>query len=170
MNDFRIALRQYVRQRGFALTVVCTLAVTVGATTAVFSVVNTVLVRALPFSSPERLVFVDREVTLKHALKNGDRSGGKPESACRFCHALRSEAGGAFDISTRGGAKLAERSIYPREPERSWRSVRHIHERWSEAGGAFDISTRGGAKLAERSTYPQETERSWRRRRRIHET
>jgi len=58
MNDFRIALRQYVRQRGFALTVVCTLAVTVGATTAVFSVVNTVLVRALPFSSPERLVWI----------------------------------------------------------------------------------------------------------------
>src|SRR6267143_1353073 len=58
MNDFRIALRQYVRQRGFALTVVCTLAVTVGATTTVFSVVNTVLVRALPFSSPERLVWI----------------------------------------------------------------------------------------------------------------
>src|SRR6266850_1316304 len=58
MNDFRIALRQCVRQRGFALTVVCTLAVTVGATTAVFSVVNTVLVRALPFSSPERLVWI----------------------------------------------------------------------------------------------------------------
>src|SRR6267143_1451672 len=101
-------------------------------------------------------------------LKNGDRSG-KPESARRFCHALRSEAGGAFDISTRAGAKLAERSIYPREPERSWRSVRHIYESRSKAGGAFDISTRGGAKLAERSIYPQEAERSWRSVRRIHE-
>src|SRR2546430_15698728 len=93
-------------------------------------------------------------------LKNGDRSGGKPESARRFCHALRSEAGGAFDISTRGGAKLAERSTYPREPERSWRSVRHIHESRSEAGGAFDISTRAGAKPAARSTYPREPERN----------
>src|SRR2546428_8305658 len=89
-------------------------------------------------------------------LKNGDRSGGKPESACRFCHALRSEAGGAFDISTRGGAKLAERSTYPREPERSWRSVRHIYESRSKAGGAFPI-------------YPQEAERSWRSVRRINE-
>src|SRR6267143_2092111 len=102
-------------------------------------------------------------------LKNGDRSGGKRESARRFCHALRSEAGGAFDISKRAGAKLAERSTYPREPERSWRSVRYIHERRSEAGGAFDISTRAGAKLAERSTYPQEAERSWRGVRHIHE-
>src|SRR6266850_2600033 len=79
-------------------------------------------------------------------LKNPDRSGDKPESAHRFCHALRSEAGGAFDISTRGGAKLAERSTYPREVERSWRSVRHVHERRSEAGGAFDISTRRDVK------------------------
>src|SRR2546422_674894 len=48
-------------------------------------------------------------------LKNGDRSAGKPESARRFCHALRSEAGGAFDISTRGGAKLAKAPTYPRD-------------------------------------------------------
>jgi len=58
VNHFRIALRQHVRQPGFALTVVCTLALTIGATTAVFSVVNTVLVRALPFASPERLVWI----------------------------------------------------------------------------------------------------------------
>lgn len=58
LNDARIAIRQHVRQPGFALTVVCTLAVTIGATTAVFSVVNAVLVRALPFTSPDRLVWV----------------------------------------------------------------------------------------------------------------
>lgn len=57
-NDLRIALRQHARQRGFALTVVCTLALTVGATTAVFAVVNGVLMRALPFASPERLVWI----------------------------------------------------------------------------------------------------------------
>jgi putative ABC transport system permease protein len=58
LNDLRIALRQHVRQPGFALTVVCTLALAIGSTTAVFSVVNTVLVRALPFASPERLVWI----------------------------------------------------------------------------------------------------------------
>src|SRR5262245_51462575 len=57
-NDLRVALRHYLRKPGFALTVTCTLAVTIGATTAVFSVVNAVLVRALPYSSPERLVWI----------------------------------------------------------------------------------------------------------------
>ena len=37
MSDLRIALRQYLRTPGFAVTVVCTLAITVGVTTAVFS-------------------------------------------------------------------------------------------------------------------------------------
>jgi uncharacterized membrane protein len=36
LNDFRIALRQHFRQPAFALTVVCTLALAMGATTAVF--------------------------------------------------------------------------------------------------------------------------------------
>jgi putative ABC transport system permease protein len=58
VNDVRIAVRQHRRQPAFALTVVCTLALTIGATTAVFSVVNAVLVRALPFASPERLVWI----------------------------------------------------------------------------------------------------------------
>jgi putative ABC transport system permease protein len=58
LSDLRIALRRHSRQPGFALTVICTLAFTIGATTAVFSVVNTVLVRALPFDTPQRLVWI----------------------------------------------------------------------------------------------------------------
>src|SRR5262245_39182823 len=58
VNEFRIALRQHVRQLAFSLTVVCTLGVTVGATTAVFSVVNSVLIRNLPFASPDHLMWI----------------------------------------------------------------------------------------------------------------
>ena len=57
-SHLRLALRQHVRQRPFALTVVGTLAVTIGATAAVFSVVNAVLLRGLPFASPERLLWI----------------------------------------------------------------------------------------------------------------
>jgi predicted permease len=58
LNDLRVALRQHARQRGFAMTVLLTLALAIGATTAVFSVVNAVLVRGLPYGSPEQLVWV----------------------------------------------------------------------------------------------------------------
>ena len=58
LDDIRIAVRQHVRQRGFALTVVVTIGLAVGATTAVFSVVNAVLWRGLPFAEPDRLMWV----------------------------------------------------------------------------------------------------------------
>src|SRR5687768_7880077 len=57
-HDFRFALRQCFRQPGYAATVAGTLALAIGATIAVFSVVNGVLVRALPFEAPGRLVWI----------------------------------------------------------------------------------------------------------------
>jgi predicted permease len=54
----RVALRQYSREPAFALTVVCTLAVTIGATAAVFAVVNAVIVRPLPFPSSDELMWI----------------------------------------------------------------------------------------------------------------
>jgi predicted permease len=57
-KDLRFALRQCRHRPAFALTIVSTLAVVLGANIAVFSLVNTVLLRALPFESPGRLVWV----------------------------------------------------------------------------------------------------------------
>ena len=58
LNDLRVALRCHARQPGFTVPVVCTLALAIGATAAVFAVVNTILVRGLPFQAPDRLVWV----------------------------------------------------------------------------------------------------------------
>jgi hypothetical protein len=60
----RVACRQYAREAAFALTVVCTLAVTIGATAAVFAVVNAVIVRPLPFPSSDELVWIASGVTI----------------------------------------------------------------------------------------------------------
>ena len=55
-NDLRYAFRQLLRNPGFAVVAVLTLALGIGATTAVFSVVYAVVLRPMPFPESERLV------------------------------------------------------------------------------------------------------------------
>ncbi|MGO9336959.1 MAG: ABC transporter permease [Terracidiphilus sp.] len=57
-QDLRYALRQLRRAPGFAFTVVLTLALSVGVATAVFCVIDTVILRPLPYANPDRIVAV----------------------------------------------------------------------------------------------------------------
>ncbi|HEY9127316.1 MAG TPA: permease prefix domain 1-containing protein, partial [Acidobacteriaceae bacterium] len=57
-RDLRFGLRQLYKSPGFALTAILTLALGVGANTAIFTLIDSILLRPLPFPGQERLVSI----------------------------------------------------------------------------------------------------------------
>ncbi len=72
LNDLRYGIRQLKKTPGFTLVCVLTLALGVGANTAVFSVMNAVLLKSLPVTDPERVVYLNTSGAPHHGNNTGD--------------------------------------------------------------------------------------------------
>src|SRR5579859_4599139 len=62
-QHLRFAARQLWRNPGFTVTVIMTLALAIGANTAIFSLVNALILKSLPYSHPERMGTIYRRIT-----------------------------------------------------------------------------------------------------------
>ena len=79
LQDTRYTLRQLCRSPGFALTAILMLALGIGATTAIFSIVEGVLLRPLPFPDPDRLVVLGDVLEGSHCVSCAQSSVTAPD-------------------------------------------------------------------------------------------
>jgi len=71
LKDLRFAFRSVRKQPSFTITAIATLALAIGAATAIFSVVESTLLRPLPFRTPERLAFLWGVAGTQRAIRGG---------------------------------------------------------------------------------------------------
>jgi predicted permease len=95
LHDLRIAIRHLLKSPGFSLTAVLMLAFGIGATTAIFSVVEGVLLRPLPFPQPEQLVNLSDILQGTNLGGNGEAGVTAPDirNYMRDTHSFQSLGG-----------------------------------------------------------------------------
>ncbi|HTO80269.1 MAG TPA: ABC transporter permease, partial [Methylocystis sp.] len=104
LSDLRFAIRTLVRTPVFSVAAVLTLALGIGATTSIFSVVNAVLLRSLPYPQPNQLVIVNETNNRLH-IQNFSSSVlnylSWKEAAQSF-ESIGAVGGASFNLSGRG--------------------------------------------------------------------
>ena len=109
-QDVRYSVRLLARQRGFALVAILTLALGIGASTAIFSVIDAAMLRPLPYPQPEQLVRINIEITGSDGRT--DRYGPS------YNDLLRWQQAGAFSAIATWRNVIFGRIVDGEQPER----------------------------------------------------
>jgi len=128
VQDLRFALRQMRRSPGFVVTAVLTLALGVGANTAVYSLLDQALLRSLPVSKPEQLVVLSAPGKAWSGHSSNHGAGEEKSFSYPMYRDLRDQAGP-------GGAKIFD-GLIATAPT----SVGIAHDRTSEVVDAEIVS------------------------------
>jgi macrolide transport system ATP-binding/permease protein len=110
MSDCRFGLRQLRKNSGFTLTVVVTLALSVGANTAIFSLVNALLLKSLPYPHPERMGAIYTRITGSSATSderhnvNGEQWELLRDNVPALISAV--SAGGTSGVNLKAGSRV----------------------------------------------------------------
>src|SRR5262245_62868071 len=102
-QDLRYGVRTLLKNPGFALIAIVTLALGIGANTAIFTVVNAALLRGLPYREPERLVHLWEMTPQKEFPR---REASYPDfldwRQSQSFEAMAAYTGGGFTLTGRG--------------------------------------------------------------------
>ncbi len=111
LQDVRYAIRRLLRERGSSIVGALTLALGIGASTAIFSVVDAAMLRPLPYPSPEQLVTVNVEIT------RPDGSTSRPTTSMADMR-LWQQADAVFSAVAGRGSAFRGRIVEGPEPAR----------------------------------------------------
>src|SRR6266853_1192166 len=89
LQDLKHSLRTFVRSPGFTIAAIAALALGIGANTAIFSVVNAVLLKPVPFPDPDRFVYM---------MSTSPQGSGQGASPAKFAH-FRQQGSVLQDVS-----------------------------------------------------------------------
>ena len=110
LQDLRYALRQLRKRPGFTMTAILTLALGIGATTAVFSLVYSILLRPLPYQQSGRLVAIWEEVKYLRADNPYVEANARHEQYWK----QRATSFSDITLLRQGTAGLAQANEHPR--------------------------------------------------------
>src|SRR5262245_31285056 len=111
LHDIRYGLRQLLRQRGSSFVAILTLALGIGVSTAIFSVIDATMLRPLPYPQPEQLVTLGPEET------RPDGRTGRPTASYDDMR-MWQKADDVFSLVAGSGSAFRGRIVDGAEPER----------------------------------------------------